>query len=804
MGLFSSSSKTYVSSVTYPLGDDDPANRVDFTQYLVLNSLLQGRDLGPSLTRGYLTGGGMKFRSAYRYARDKYAQGLPQAGMLYAASPDRAVVIELLEGLESGQEIYLNTVYLTAADFTFWAERYLAQEYGYDRLTQRFTKPPTGVHVEATVSYDIERTGAINIILMNPDLSARTLKFYPKDLVSGGLYLHAVYQVVEGFPTEITQAVRAIEAGDTASTVVTVENIERDSDIQEITTKVVTVVGETETTITTERTIRTMSRPRYFSYLVGKGTYPTIDAWRTNQAIVNSPFYPSIPLRIDNVDFSNPEREGQRLYDTSKKLVQKVGVEYTKIADNIRTNENIKEIDFAFLQFGVALNTKTPEGKKYIYEFFKLLQTRNAVTQTEYETWEVGVTGAATTMTEYGGDPEQGGTRVPASGFGTTGMYSPPSNKLVLNDPDTHHRTQALNITLEWDWVKTTVHAGQIAAGARVGDCEVAVSGSAKQIALLANMVADNSLIYAVRQITPDSYEKITIAGLVYNNLVYKDQSVTVTAYDAMTKADEEGFILPLNHLIFRNMGMKDSTQLSYECMHLVLNCYQIVKKKWYQRGIFKVLLVALAVVFTVMSMGAATPLSAAMVSAAAGLTITFGISGILAAFIVATATVFAGMVLTKLLTPVFTDLFGEKWGQVLLVIASALAMNFAQTGNVLGSVAGSAPLTASRIIQGTSAVLQAYGGYVQGSLTELSLAGQELARAQKEEMDKLTAKIKELDTGTDLIDIQGLIDSTNSRFESPDDFFARTLITGSDVAELTLGQISHFADLGLQLPNTG
>ena len=804
MGLFSSSSKTYVSTVAYPLGNEELADRVDYTKYLVLNSMLQKTDIATTLTRGYMTGGGMKFRAAYRYARDKFTQGLPTSGMLYAASPDRDTIVDILASRTDG-DIYLNTAALAIADFTFWAERYLAQEFGYDRLSGVFTRPPDGVEADATVTYDIERSGVIRILLMNADASVKELSFTPKDLSSGQLYLHSVYQVVQGFPTEITTETRPSIVGDAAGSVTTVTTVERVNEIQETKTITVTSITGTDTTIRVEKTVRTLSRPKYFLYRVGAGTYPAIDAWRSN-GVTSSPFYPSVPMRVDNVDYTAESRESTKLYKTSKKLLGYAGVEFEDIAEKLRDNKDIKEVDFAFVQFGVALNTKLPEGKKYVYRFFEMLQNQSAVSKAQMDAWEAEHANVPAEMEAEAGDPDEAGTRVPGEGFTSSGYSSPPSNKLMIQDPDYGQQTAALKLSIEWQWADTTVHSGTVAAGAKPGDCTVGVTGSVDQIPIMGGFVLDKSVIYACRQIDADTYEKITISGLVYTNHVYQDKTVIITAYDAMTKADEEGFILPLSHQIFREMGMRDSTQLSFECLHLVLNCYQIVKKKWYQKGIFKILLVIVAVVITVISMGNGTPATAAMISAATTVSLALGVSGIIAAFIVATATVLAGMVLTSLLTPALIDVFGEKWGRVLAIVATALTMNFAMTGSALGSFAN-APLNATTLIQGTSAVLNLYGAYNQGALAELDVGGtMEKLKSeydtQMEEIERLTREF--LNPGSNLIDIDGFIQATAITMESPKDFLARTLLTGSDVAAISIGQIENFVDVGLQLPNTG
>lgn len=812
MGLFSSSSKTYVSSVTYPLGDDDPAKRVDFAKYVVLNSILQDVNISRSLTSAYMGGGGMNLKRTFNYARDKYTQGLPEGGMLYAESPDRTVVTNILETLEPGAQVYLSTATVAIADFTFWAERYLAQTYGYDRTTLTFTQPPDGVAATAVVSYDVERTGAIRILFMNPNNTSKILTYYPKDLQSQALYLHSVYQIVRNFPTEVTTTTRPSEAGDTAGVTTTNVLVERASEIQQTITKTTITISGGNTTTEVEKKVSSMSRPKYFLYRLGSGTYPTLDALRntTGPGSITSPFYPAIPLRIDNVDYTSAAYSSKPLYETSEALLKQMGVSLGDIATNLMSNASINEIDFAFIQFGVALNSRTPECKKYIYEFLEMLSSLTAFSKAEFDAWETAHVMTIANMQADGGDPAAAGTQVPTDFGGSTGgiddygFGSPPTNILKIFDPSFGERTKALDIFLQWQWIDTTQHAGVISATAKPGDVLVGTSGSADLMELLGGMVLDKSIFFAVRQIDEGTYEKITISGLTHTNNVYKDKQVIITAFDAMNVATEEGFILPLSRQVLDVMSMKDVTQMSYDCMHLVLNSYQVVKKKWYQTGIFKVLLIIVAIVLTVLAVAVPSPASAAFIKTAAGIVSILGVSGLVAVFILATVTVVAGMVLTKVLTPVFINAFGEKWGRVLAVIAVALTMNYASTGKLLGNLL-TTPLTATKLIQGSISVTNLYSQYLTGSMIELDVNGK--MKVMQEDYDKRMDEIQKLSDellgSTALIDIQGFLDK-NEYQESPLVFLSRTLMTGSDVAEITFGQISGMAEVGLQLPNTG
>ena len=85
----------------------------------------------------------------------------------------------------------------------------------------------------------------------------------------------------------------------------------------------------------------------------------------------------------------------------------------------------------------------------------------------------------------------------------------------------------------------------------------------------------------------------------------------------------------------------------------------------------------------------------------------------------------------------------------------------------------------------------------------EMVRKGPGLLEKKFKELEEMTEKM--LGTNTDLLDIQAMTDSTyRLHFEAMDTFLGRTLLTGGDVCEITLDQVTNFAGLGLQLPTNG
>lgn len=404
-------------------------------------------------------------------------------------------------------------------------------------------------------------------------------------------------------------------------------------------------------------------------------------------------------------------------------------------------------------------------------------------------------------MSEIPGFADGGGGTGGGGGSGT-GNYGPAMNLLRIFDPQAAERSRSLDIEIRWSYIEKTQRAGKITPTAKAGDVEVTMGAQVTTYDLGEETVYSSAGLLLRKQLDEDTYEELEVFGLQYTNWVYDGKSVVINAHDAFYKQDEEGFIIPLNQQLLREMSLKDVTQMSYDCTHLVLNCYQVVKKKWYQKGIFKVLLVIVAIVLTVIFPPAGLAALSSTIAVGLGLAAATLFTTILAA----TLTVLATMLLSKLLTPVLIDVFGEKWGRVLAVIASALTMNFAATGSLLGSLSNMT-LNATTLIQGTTAVLNLASAYQQGAMVEWqqdAMADTTVKDAENKlkEIEELTKE--NLGTNTDLIDIQGFTQATWINMETSNDFLSRTLMTGSDIAAITRGMIEDFAAVGLQLPNTG
>jgi hypothetical protein len=183
------------------------------------------------------------------------------------------------------------------------------------------------------------------------------------------------------------------------------------------------------------------------------------------------------------------------------------------------------------------------------------------------------------------------------------------------------------------------------------------------------------------------------------------------------------------------------------------------------------------------------------------------GVSLLVATIIASIIYMLAAMIIMNIIMKVATAIFGEKWGAVIAVIAM-FVIGSMTVGGASGNAgaAASTGLTANQVINASTALLNAYGNYAAARIQDIYKdIGNLQAEYEKkfEELNEMMEKM--LGTNTDLLDIQSMMDSTYiMNFERMETFLGRTLLTGNDVAEITLDQVTYLTELGLQLPTIG
>ncbi len=586
------------------------------------------------------------------------------------------------------------------------------------------------------------------------------------------------------------------------------------------------VTRTTKTTTTTEtrvqrrwvtydrqRVILTDPSPSYvWKYKQGSGN-AEVDAMFAPADALGA-FFPYIPIRIDNVFVS--ETAWPEIYAGNKKAYRRAANSpYVKLVDNIADNESLGDIDYAYVVFGVSMNVVEHACKQYLFEFFDTLRENSSSGVLAYENWKTSWQASRDAMDAWitwfnaqldeihplYGEPEP-----------VTLPYPPiPEPSIRVNSGI--NAAMNYDVTISWNYITRTSGAGLGFAGAKRGQvlirklneeefADAIYYVNPEFYGSLFQMVSKETTVQhieIIHQFTDNSWGRLQIGGLKFRNLIYKGKSDDITIFEALDDPEESGFIIPLHEEIYKSMGLKYGTQMSTASTFIVFNCYKVVKQKWYQTGIFKIIIIIIAIVIMYY-----TGTDGGLLGTNAGVGASLGFSGTSAIVVGAAVNAIAAMVLMTVIQKISTSLFGEKWGALVGAIISVVAIQVGtamQTGQSLAA-AFSGLMDPKNILKLTMAAGKGYAGYMQASAQEFMTEAQRVSEQYKVDSEAIQDKMREfLGSTNGVIDpmiLTSAVQDLDYQLESAESFLGRTLMTGSDIAEMSLSMITNFADITL------
>lgn len=831
MGIFSGKKKTYVSSVVYNMAGDE-FERPNYLRTTVASAILGDSDsISESIVDSYLNGPATRFRSFYRWTdTSEYGDliGLATGSISTGNSIDEDVVEAQIPGTP-GAIVSLQRVEIGVADYTYWADKYVVENF------------PELINTE--YSSDInEETDEITITWEDTTTSS----FMPVDYDKAASYLYAIYvefngevpqDLVEG--TEVDLYPSGSFPDTTGWTVISFSDdgmgtthgeYERTTFVGPVPNEDATYSlreymyqDETPTTktyqIDTQEIWHSSASPmKVYIYKYNSGNSLLDDMWNPSQSMGG--FYPPIPFRLNNKFIS--EDYLPEVYEEVEKAYKKATTgDFDDLVEELEDNESLGDIDYAYVVFGVCLNVLEQSSRKYIYQFFKeILNDYVTIGTDEYEAWQVQWA-AAKESWDIWVEWREAQTNPLDPLYGTTAptrLAYPemPANSLRVstgNNPVMNY-----DITISWNSMSESEGFGELKADAEADELWFTQGDESEFTEVIWGDDGEGNYgpieggttttneIFLNWQITEDTWRRLRIVGLKHRNLIYGGKSVDITAAEALDDGEESGFIIPLHDGVFRSMGMVNRTQMTTACCFMVFNCYQVVKQKWYQTTIFKIILIIIVIVVAYFTGGASLSASGGVLGANAvvgAAIIGAGASALVTAIVGAVANAIAAILITKLVTAGATALFGEKWGAIIGAIASVIAL---QVGTSMASGqtfanSFSGMMRADNLIRLTEAAGKGYSAYIQGANADL-LAEQEevLEEYEKESREVRQAWVDNLGGGNGVVDPLAITDIFGSSVESVDSFLQRTLMTGSDIADMSLDLLTNFADITLDI----
>ena len=574
----------------------------------------------------------------------------------------------------------------------------------------------------------------------------------------------------------------------------------------------------------------TFGGAKLFIYKIGTGN-AILDAL---DVAVGSPvtaeFYPFIPIRLDNVSITAPVYESNGLLADCKKIYRRASgrEKFLDLVEKVEENEDLAEIDYAYVQYGVTLNTTDKSCQKYLYTFLKGMipyQNTDGTYMADYASVISDYEDAVADYVAWMTNQDNTGSIL----YGTARpsvpvLAAPKTTTIKLKTADV--RLQDSDTRISWVSIVETSHGGVGKIGAKKGDYWFTkqtpvewqvVTGFKKTISLGTDPAVSvpkyttNKIeqIYFYHQTGASTYTRLRIYGLTHQNYIYGGKAVTVTAFEAIDDPDNSGFLVPLHNPTIREMGLVDATQMATANTFIVFNSYKIFKKKWYQTFLGMLFLIFVVIVAaSLVAPNFVGGLSGALGNNAA-LGASLGFSGTQAIIAGAFVNAFAATVISMALSEISIRIFGEKWGAL---IASLLSFAFAFGAN--GGFSNlSSFFTPANLLSFSSALANGYSGYVQANIGEMQTEMFENQKEYDSEMKRIQKMIDELGGNNNLYfnpmqltdSVKGNGSGTRGSYmpESLDEFIHRTTLTGSDIVDVTLSLITDFADISLQLPET-
>lgn len=510
-----------------------------------------------------------------------------------------------------------------------------------------------------------------------------------------------------------------------------------------------------------------------------------------------------------------------------------------------------KDINYAYIMYGTSVNSPEPQSAHYMYKFFKEFKDYNTAMGTDYDTFLADWQRAYQSRLDY---IEWDSQQIPCGHYvyglknGRWQRYKvecpplagtpAPKIRAYPNPPRTtiNIRTSSrygLKYYVNWSNINEFEGTGRILNlknkhGKTMLDSrgldrleiwyereayEVCETGgesgtycyTAYRTVLRSKVERDRStasmLIYF--QETPDTWKALRVHGLNSKNTIYDGRSVSQDIIEAFSSSDESPLLIPLQDNILRSMGIVHGTQFVTASSYLLLNHYidKVIKVyRGFVKWLIVIVVVVIVVVVTIATAGTgAAPAGSLGATVAASL----GMSGVAALAATVAVNMIAGMILSKLIMKLAVSMFGPKLGFIIGIVASIAMGSAIMSGGINMADVFSGP----NLLSMTDAVV---GGYFDYRADKYNKKAEKIADEIAKEMDSYTKTMDEIERKYieefgDRMYIDAIKYSQRDNHqmnqmavETPDKFFTRTLMLGSDIAEMSMASTDITSDISL------
>lgn len=484
------------------------------------------------------------------------------------------------------------------------------------------------------------------------------------------------------------------------------------------------------------------NRVGYWIYQTNAGTYPEIDAVFNTAYDGSGHIFPWLYFRFNRV--SQGLNKLDRPYKDSRRMANILNLDFDRLVEGIHNNPDIADVEQAMMMMAVPANTSNGIERRYLFDFFSGL---------------------------YASQKAQDHANAAAD---LAAQCILQSLSIAVNRSSMIIQDARFKMALNWKNIVKRKVAGSIGpvgtylSGANSVPASVNIPSLSGDI--VSKDVSEKRHWYQ-HQVSTGVYEEIQIFELKMTYFVFGEYTTTGDETD-------EILLIPVDMSIARAYTIPEREVLYSRSLHYVFNSKVVVKLKWYQTGIFKVVLTIVMVILALFTYGAS--LKALFVALAAG-TLTIG----------ALAMILLEMLLRYLVTNLLMRLFVKLTNAK---VAFLVALVAAIAGTAIGYEAGiQGSLTASQLLNLSTGLAREINQRLRSDAIHL-----------QEEYSEFRDYVKEqtqlLEKTQDLLDSHVRLAPIVVFGEKPDDFYQRTVHSGN-IGVIGLDAISSYVDVALTLP---
>lgn len=494
---------------------------------------------------------------------------------------------------------------------------------------------------------------------------------------------------------------------------------------------------------------------KYFTYQIGEGAYPELDALFTTEYDDTGSFFPFAYFRFNRTATSTDPRSTE--YKALSKFMKYLNMDYEQINEAINANPQIDKVESALLMMLVPAVSGDPMENRYLFDFFRGLYAQSGAVIIPLD-GPLPLSYASSKLYD----------------LMSRGSKAPGRISMIIRDA---RFSTSLNMAGIFRKIVPGV-IGKVGTYTSGEDTLVRQHSGVQMTGEFNEYGYEKTSTYTWQTTEPYHFYRKQISSHLYEEIQVYNLRMT---YEVWGGHATTNYMVPIDHAITEQYSLPDRERLYARSLHYVFNSKQETEVEWYQQEWFGIVLIVVAVVWTIFSMGSdgGSGLAAAIAAGTATLEM------VLIAVLIMAAEYLAITLVAKL----FVKLLGPEFAMALAVVAAAYGM-YSGYGATAGSM--DSMLAQNLLSVSNSMISEVSAGYKK-DLELLKKEGEEFNLFAQAKMDELE-KVREEMEGSRILSPFILFG------ESPTNYFNRTVHAGN-IGIHGLDAIENYCSMALRLP---